>query len=146
MADKLSQSDEDLLADGMAAVFVLVAGSDGGIDKKERKRFTAMLESADTASTGVLPAVLKRAMERTETSIAALQGAEAEVTLQRVGRAAREVLSEPDSERYLQGLVHMADAIAGASGGGILGLKNPVDSSEQAAMRRLRELLEYDTD
>jgi len=146
MADKLSESDENLLADATAAIFVLVAGSDGGIDKKERRRFDAMLEQADTAGDGAVAAILKRASERAEKSIADLQGAEAEVLLERVGKTARQALSEADCERYMQGLLHMAEAIAGASGGGVLRMSNPVDVSEQAAIRRLRELLEYDLD
>jgi len=144
MADQLSDSDTQLLADATAAVFVLVAGSDGGIDKKERNRFDAMIARSDQSGDGKLAAIMTLAASRAAKVVSELQGAEAEALLERVAAVAGQSLSADDCQRYKQGLLHMAQAIAKASGGGLLGISDPVADSESAAIRRLRELIDYD--
>ena len=137
---ELSSADKRILAAAPAAVFALVAGADGKIDRKEQRRFEAMLGADHNAGSAVIGEILAAAPKEGP-EVLEEAGGDCELVLDRVRKTAESALSEEDRAKFKQGLWMMGEALAQTSGGGILGIGKRVDQAESVALRRLRELL-----
>lgn len=123
---------------------LLVAGSDGVIDKKElREMFKQMTLAA--AAPGLLGEVLKSTLDddhdpRTDLILLAEEG-ETASQLVAAGKLVNQRMPDKVAEEFKVNLLRVGYAVANASGGGFLGFGSKVSEEERTSLAVLASSL-----
>jgi hypothetical protein len=139
---RLDAQDLGALAMGPFLAFLLVAGADGPVDRKQAAQFTRSLAAAVDRHESPVREVFTEALENFREYLNEIKG-----EVQIVGRIRsladvidRSLPASP-SAAYRMALLLLAREVAEASGGGLLGLGDKVSEREQKAIAALAVLL-----
>ena len=151
--DSLLGIDEkqwDIIAHSVVAVFVLTAGADGEVDKKEIGAFQKKLvEGLTGVAEGEIMtlAVLKAATNLEERLMSFnQQGAESMAGLIIMARQIVEAaVDEEKATAFSKALYDMAKSVAEASGGGFLGMGSKIGKEEEAVLDGIKLMLGLDS-
>jgi hypothetical protein len=140
----------DIIAQSVVAVFVLTAGADGEIDKKEigafQKKLVEGLVGVAEGEIMAVAAVKTAATLEDRLSTLAQQKPEdiaGSIVLAR--QIVEAAVGEEKAISFSNALYDMAESVAMASGGGFLGMGSKIGKQEKAMLSGIRQLLQLDS-
>lgn len=146
MKERFTAEEWSLLKTLPFHVFILVAGSDKKIDKKEKEQLKQHLESApyykDALHREVAVDILSSDMEGLIRQAADFSQFAARAS--RIKEFLREKLSSDEYQRFVASLFVDGLKIARASGGGPFGLGDKVSDEEKVALAALATVFDLD--
>ncbi len=144
----ISADHWEIVAHAPIAVFLLTAGADGTVDKKEIDAFRKKLVEgvAAVGQSEIMAAALMKAATSMDQRLMDL-GKQSPENMARLIAASRQVVANgagaEQAERYATGLYAIAEAVASASGG-FFGFGSKIGKEERVVLDGLRRLLQID--
>jgi hypothetical protein len=141
----ISDAHWAIIENAPVAAFLLVAGANGRVDRKELKVFARRVTAAFVSGeeSPIMTSAVQRISDGLEDRLAELSGKSAEelarlVTMSR--RAICQDAGEPAADAFARSLFAVAYQVARASGG-LLSLSSKIDSNEKMALDGLKRAL-----
>ena len=146
----ISNEHWELLAHSVIAVFLIIAGADGTVDKKEVQAFQKNLLAGvlGVGECEIIPVAFMKAAEGLEQRLSEISQMGGENIAGLVAASRQIVEAGAGAEKaavFAKALYDMAESIAMASGGGFLGMGSKVGKEEKVVLNGLRQLLQLDT-
>lgn len=140
----------DIIAQSVVAVFVLTAGADGKIDKKE---ITAFQKKLVEGLVGVVEGeIMAIAAVKTATTLEERLSTLGQLSPEDIAGSivlARQIVEtavgEEKATTFAKALYDMAESVAEASGGGFLGMGSKIGKEEKVVLGGIRQLLGLDS-
>ena len=140
----------EIVAHSIVAVFLLVAGADGNVDKKEAEAFQKKFVEGMVGDSEckIMPVALIRAIGALDQRISDISQRDGGEIAKLVAASRQVVEQTAGPERasiFARALYDIAESIAMASGGGFLGLGSKIGKEEKVVLDGIRQLLQLET-
>ncbi len=145
----IAEAHWEILAHAPLAVFMVVAGADGEVDKKEIAAFQKKLVEGvvGASDSAIMQLALVRASSDLEQRLGNLSQQKPD-DLARLIASSRQVVSAgagaDEAAAYATALYAIGEAVASASGGGLFGFGSKIGKEERAVLDGIRTLLQLD--
>lgn len=139
----------ELLAHSVVAVFLMVAGADGTVDKKEVQAFQKKLVEGvlGVGECEIMPiAFMKSAagLDQRVSDIGQMGGENIAGLVAASRQIVRAGAGDDKAAVFANALYDLAEAVAKASGGGLFGISSKIGKEEKIVLNGLRQLLQLD--